>query len=510
MSRFTTFISLLRIFKNSGYLCLMAVIFWGMAVTKAQDFPIGTNLNAPRFDINPISSLIAVGDENGVTILAADDLSAKQHLAYPSGLITALEWSSSGQKLAIAVGNDIDIWAYAANDDHFNKLKNLQGAAFSSAWGLGISSISWRSDASQILGVASPRAYVWDVSTSEVVTIYEPSPDPILSAAWSSDGGMIALGDLDGSLTVHHLDTNQFEKANIDEAPAIFSIAWSPDSLAIAASASLGDNKDMIRFFVLEPFLTSTVPILTDTSNIVALEWNTLFPNMLTAGSTNGDVRIWNLNGLELIEQFQISQPVASLSWSADGTQLLYMDDGIQKHQIDFAQLQNHIPDQSPLRGMFSEPNCVQTCYLGIVAGVTSKSELEQILLQKNIPFESGAIGPSGKIIIYTLTIADSDGLMRVSNDTVYVDVVGDTVDLITLFINELSMNEITAEFGTPDAVIGTDRAKHAVYVDEGLIFSSSFDDPADSVMIQITAAGCEAIRIAVFLEDEDSVCSSN
>ncbi|MBL8119517.1 MAG: PD40 domain-containing protein, partial [Anaerolineae bacterium] len=269
-----------------------------MTVTKSQGLPIGTNLSSKRLDVNSVFSWIAVSSDQGVEILDYDTLAVQESLTYTNGMVTALKWSSSGQMLAVAVNDGIDIWQYDLNTESFELFKTFEVTDYIPVLPYGVSTIFWKPDETQILGVYTPRAYVWNIVTSELIMTYQPASEAILSAAWSPDGNKIAIGDLIGSVILHHLDTNQFEIAHIQNSPAIYSLAWSSDSRELAAGTSLGHGNDVIQFFVLDPFFNTIVPIYTGVPRILSLEWNKTSPNFLAAGSYDGDVTIWGLNGL--------------------------------------------------------------------------------------------------------------------------------------------------------------------------------------------------------------------
>ncbi|MBL8119516.1 MAG: WD40 repeat domain-containing protein [Anaerolineae bacterium] len=306
-----------------------------MTITKSQGLPIGTNLPGKRLDVNPVFSWIAVSSDQGVEILDYDTLAVQESLTYTNAMITDLKWGSSGQMLAVAMNDRIDIWQYAVNPERLELLKTLWMSHYAQELPLGLFSIDWKPDEKQILGVYMPYVYVWDIATSELVMTYKPSPQPILSAAWSPDGNKIAMGDLTGSVTLHHLDTNQFERAHVENEPAVSSLAWEPSSGALAAGTSLGYDSDVIQLFVLREFFTTIIPIYTDSADILSLEWNATNPNFLAAGSYDGDVTIWGLNGLVPLVKIQTGQPVASVSWSPDGSTLVYVNGHeVMKHSI--------------------------------------------------------------------------------------------------------------------------------------------------------------------------------
>ncbi|MBN8620330.1 MAG: hypothetical protein J0L63_15580, partial [Anaerolineae bacterium] len=198
------------------------------------------NLPGKRLDVNPVFSWIAVSSDQGVKILDYDTLAVQESLTYTNAMITDLKWGSSGQMLAVAMNDRIDIWQYDLNTESFELFKTFEVTDYIPVLPYGVSTIFWKPDETQILGVYTPRAYVWDIVTSEQISTYQPLPSQILSAAWSPDGNKIAIGDLTGSVTLHHLDTNQFERAHVENESAVFSLAWEPSSGALAAGTSLG------------------------------------------------------------------------------------------------------------------------------------------------------------------------------------------------------------------------------------------------------------------------------
>lgn len=138
----------------------------------------------------------------------------------------------------------------------------------------------------------------------------------------------------------------------------------------------------------------------------------------------------------------------------------------------------NHVAaQQQSLRDMLSGNNCPASCYLGIIPGVTTQAELEQILNQNNVQAVPSPIGPSGQLLVYSFPINDSNGFIRNSGDAVYIDVTANKVDQVTILLTNITVQDVLSLYGAPDAVTGK-TGNLIIYKSQGLVFATAAENP--------------------------------
>jgi len=154
------------------------------------------------------------------------------------------------------------------------------------------------------------------------------------------------------------------------------------------------------------------------------------------------------------------------------------------------------------LADLLSDPNCASACYLGIEPGVTTQITLESILNQNNIVFTVNTIGSTGVLKAYTFEPTPPSSHLDLNRPHVYVDVAGDTVDLITLFLDNVTVAQMISWFGAPDAIREADGGIF-FYFAKGIIFGVSRNDPDRLDAAFITRPGKDALRIAYMLDTD-------
>jgi hypothetical protein len=240
----------------------------------------------------------------------------------------------------------------------------------------------------------------------------------------------------------------------------------------------------------------------TDQNPINQLSWS---PDDAYIAAANGTVRIWNSQSGELIETLPGNS--MSVDFSPDGNKLVYAAETDAIQIIPASHVQTATPTPSPttqaaaqtLRDLLSDPTCRRTCFMGIEPDVTTQTELENLLNQHQLEFTQTAIA-DGHLIIYTTNPPSKPFLSE--GKPVYIDVTADHVDLITLFLQDVTGEQITSAFGAPDAITGGPGVgNQMLYVDEGLIYLFATDSYM-SGLVFITPPGRTAIRMSAYLEN--------
>src|SRR5690606_7247343 len=119
---------------------------------------------------------------------------------------------------------------------------------------------------------------------------------------------------------------------------------------------------------------------------------------------------------------------------AAGGDQIFWILDIIRTHMCNQAGRRLHlvsvmllilltaasISAQGTLRDDLSDENCPAACFLGIMPGITSKSELETILNAHGIQFDAAPLG-SGNIINYLFNPDISSGFIASEPNSVSI-----------------------------------------------------------------------------------------
>lgn len=164
---------------------------------------------------------------------------------------------------------------------------------------------------------------------------------------------------------------------------------------------------------------------------------------------------------------------------------------------------------EQTLRDMLSGTHCPASCYMGIVPGVTTQAEFEQLLIEHHIQAEPSPIGPNPHLFIYSFPVNDPNGYIIGSGDGVYVDVSAKRVDQITILLTHVSLQDVLTLYGAPDVVTGK-TGNLIIYKSWGLVFSTALDDPNQIATAFLQAAVEGRSRLSGFLDTERCADSPN
>jgi len=138
-------------------------------------------------------------------------------------------------------------------------------------------SLSWSPDSTKIVsGSFDNLAYIWDVTTDQIMMTLSGHTDIVRSVAWSPDGTMIATGSYDGTLRVWNANTGML--IDTMQSGNVFDLAWHPSS------------------------------------------------QLLASAILDSDIRIWNVSTGQEIETIPSTVGrVEDMAWSPDGSQFTYV-----------------------------------------------------------------------------------------------------------------------------------------------------------------------------------------
>lgn len=213
---------------------------------------IQLNLNAPyAFAWSPDGYYIAVGSDQGVTILPNGKGAAVWHFQQRNVLINALAWSPDSKYLAFTT-DTTQIWDVTGLDHTTNT--KIAGVLLSKQ--AGASSLAWSPNGTTLaMGTQSGSVGLWDVTQRKIIRILGKTSSAVNTIAWSPNGKYITWTN-DGIRTLGVWNTSTGEQVFLYEGHAqgiptegwrigVKSVAWSPNGRYIAS----GDNGGTVQIW---------------------------------------------------------------------------------------------------------------------------------------------------------------------------------------------------------------------------------------------------------------------
>ncbi|QPC81353.1 PD40 domain-containing protein [Phototrophicus methaneseepsis] len=287
------------------------------SLTRSQGLPLGQDIDGARLDWRPDDMMLAITDSQMVEIIDSTNRQSINILPSAGNYITDVEWSPDGTKLAISSDCNIEIWNQPWDSANAQLERTLQAPNDSPI--SGIVTLSWHPSGNMLLGVKPEFVHIWDVSNGQLLRTFSPNPTPVLSASWSPDGSMIALGYLTGTILIEDLSTGALESLEIYDRYAIRSLAWNNVDEYLAAGTASG----IIQLMYLDNFLAGAGTIETGIENIVAMDWHPT-TSLLATSSPDGTVAIWNTDNLQMVLRIDTGYPIPSIKWNSNGDKLAY------------------------------------------------------------------------------------------------------------------------------------------------------------------------------------------
>lgn len=163
---------------------------------------------------------------------------------------------------------------------------------------------------------------------------------------------------------------------------------------------------------------------------------------------------------------------------------------------------------QTDLPSILSGVGCEISCFLGIEPGVTTRSELENILSQLDIDYEFQTIGKRGLISSYILDLNAISPYILNGTASAGILLAGDTVEQIDISLINVSVSNVVAWFGAP-MVVGHTGRNILVYPTKGLVFfvSDVEADLVDLVYLRTQLSVEESFADAAACIDQPTVC---
>lgn len=219
-------------------------------------------------------------------------------------------WSPTGTKIA-TTGNDgtVRIWDVLTGEqisfDYTNFLK-------------GVSSLSWRADETQVMGVSGGDwgLYMVDVATGKET--FFPTLNPTTSARWHpDDSDVIAVVERDGSLRLWNVPQHKVINTLLPAGEPIIGIVWSPDGLLLAYVTSSFEILDIKSKTIVMSF-----PI-EDGSQVWDFSWSV--DGKVFLALTDHRIRAWDMETGQLLQEIvlQTREPAATIGKIGDDAYII-------------------------------------------------------------------------------------------------------------------------------------------------------------------------------------------
>ena len=164
---------------------------------------------------------------------------------------------------------------------------------------------------------ATPTVKLWNPATGVLLQTLSGHSSPVLSVAWSPDGGTLACGSGDRTVRLWDAASGRLLRTLTGHLDAVRSVAWSADGKTLAS----GSGDSTIRLWDA----ASGRPLRTlsgHSGSVRSVVWRA-DGSILASGSDDNTIRLWDPSGGTLLRTLTgHSSPVLAMAWSEDGTTL--------------------------------------------------------------------------------------------------------------------------------------------------------------------------------------------
>lgn len=262
---------------------------------------LSTAASIQSVDWSPDGHLLVGGTSGAIFVWSISDGRMVQTIELPEdmALYSPVQWSPDGVFIAanvLLVGrSETRIWSPVTGQllhlfSHTNANRSL----------------SWSPDSHQLAIAVGNDLQIWSVATEQIVSILHGRASSIDQVAWSPDGSNLATGSLDEvralNETVHVWAASDGRLLTTIHAHAgvVTDLAWSPDGKHIVTSG-LGDPVARVWSANNGHLVTTLVGHLHDVDSV---SWSPDGTQIATSSGFDSDIRIWSARDGHQMQRF--------------------------------------------------------------------------------------------------------------------------------------------------------------------------------------------------------------
>jgi len=273
---------------------------------------------------SPDGTMLASGGNDAQLLIWTTGGMVSHTIRHPAA-VSALAWSPDSQRLVSGSANQV----LFLNAKMGTTLARSTQSHFAT-----VTSLAWSAHGQQqvVSGALDMRAIVWNTTNYRTQEIFTRHTAPIDAVSWAADGQTVASSSQGGAIRVWMAaNGREVHNAYLDAQTSMRALAFTP----VGGQLAVGGDDGMVRLWngltCQQQGIKDGLNICTDTpmrlqaSNkpIRTLAWSP-DARFLAIGGDDGVVTVWYpAQGTRPLVTIQHNTAVRSLSWSADGKQLV-------------------------------------------------------------------------------------------------------------------------------------------------------------------------------------------
>jgi WD40 repeat protein len=281
-------------------------------------------------DWSPDGESIAVATNRSIWLLSSD-LQQQEHIQIHN--VSSLSWSLDGNLVALGRWDGSVEIIYTSNWETYIQFQVSTNP---------IQDIKWNPIRQEVAvsALGEPMVTVWDINGDQQYELLNSDDGIVQSFDWSSDGNKMVIGNLEGS--IHIWDVISQESAlEFTQHPAfVGDVSWQPNGVLIASSGVEPGSSGT-------PENTAVLVWNAQSGEIIyrlrTEQWSTTSPvvwspdgqrlagtsqsgSELFANEFSTNILIWNIEDGNLINQWDVSEDnqIVELLWQPDGEAIAY------------------------------------------------------------------------------------------------------------------------------------------------------------------------------------------
>jgi hypothetical protein len=161
---------------------------------------------------------------------------------------------------------------------------------------------------------------------------------------------------------------------------------------------------------------------------------------------------------------------------------------------------------QSSLQELFSEPDCAESCWLGLMPGISTEDELISMLVASGIEYEERPLGIDDGSQLREYSVTGNYSHRLILDNQVFIFARYEKVSAIWIQPNDVLIFDVVTAYGLPPLITrdSQDDSISLVYPQDGIVFKL-IDDNTDSIFLIFLTNEEHVTKIyiedAVFLE---------